>query len=309
MHTDILIIGAGISGITLARKLTAAGRQCIVLDKGRGVGGRMSTRRRDDVRFDHGAQFITVRDQRVQEMFDDLITQGIVREWFRADDTPRYCGTQGMSRIVSALAEGCDVRTGIEAQSLSHDGTVWSVACANGNVFTATTVVSSAPVPQTLGLVDNGDVQLGGQVRTQLEAIVYERCIAALVTCTSPCDVRSISHPDVAYIGDNLDKGISPLPAYTIHATPEFSERMWDANRNEVARCLAQCVFGKDLVGVSDIDVHGWKFSRPITISSATCIHALEHPSLVLIGDAFGGPRVEGAIISALDAAELILGC
>lgn len=308
MHTDIIIIGAGISGVTLARKLTAAGRQCIVLDKGRGVGGRMSTRRRDDVRFDHGAQFITVRDQRVQEMVDDLITQGIVREWFRADDTPRYCGTQGMSRIVSALAEGCDVRTGIEVQSLAHDGAVWSVPCANGDIFTATTIVSSAPVPQTLGLVDNGHVQLGGQVRAQLEAIVYERCIAALVTCTSPRDVRNISHPDVAYIGDNLDKGISSLPAYTIHASPEFSERMWDADRNEVARCLAQCVFGKDLVGVSDIDVHGWKFSRPITISSATCIHALEHPSLVLIGDAFGGPRVEGAMISALDAAELMMG-
>ena len=197
----------------------------------------------------------------------------------------------------------------MEVTSLEHDGTSWTVRCADGSNFTADTIVSSAPVPQTVQLLSNGNVVLNEHVHTVLASITYERCIASLVRTTSPHDVRAVAHPDIAYIGDNLDKGISPLPAYTIHATPEFSERMWDANRNEVARCLAQCVFGKDLVGVSDIDVHGWKFSRPITISSATCIHALEHPSLVLIGDAFGGPRVEGAIISALDAAELILGC
>lgn len=303
LHTDILIIGAGISGITLARALSRAGQQCIVLDKGRGIGGRMSTRRRDDVRFDHGAQFITVRDERMQQMFDELIAHGIVREWFRADGIPRYCGTQGMSRIVSALAEGCDVRTGVEVESLTHDGAVWSIACTNGEVFTATTVVSSAPVPQTLQLLDNGHVRLDEEMRAQLDTIAYERCIAALVTCTTPHDVRTISHPDVAYIGDNLDKGISPLPAYTIHASPEFSERMWDAARNEMATHLAQCVFGEALEGVVAVDVHGWKFSRPLTSSPTTFVQACARPSLILIGDAFGGPRVEGAIISALDAA------
>lgn len=302
MHTDVLIIGAGISGITLARTLTAAGRQCVVVDKGRGVGGRMSTRRRDDLRFDHGAQFITVRDQRVQRIFDDLVSDGIAREWFRADGIPRYCGTQGMSRIVSALAEGCDVRTDTEVQSVAHDGTLWTITCTNGEVFTAAIVVSSAPVPQTLQILDNGNVELDDHVRPQLEAIVYERCIAALVACTSPCDVRSIQHPDVAYVGDNFDKGISPLPSYTIHGTPEFSERMWDADRSAVATHLARCAFGEALEGVTVVDVHGWKFSRPLTTSPTTFVQALVHPSLILIGDAFGGPRVEGAIISALDA-------
>ncbi len=307
MHFDIIIIGAGISGVTLAQHLTAAGKRTLVLDKGLGLGGRMSTRRRGDTWYDHGAQFITVRDERVQQMFDELIAHGIVREWFRAEGIPRYCGTQGMSRIVSALAEGCDVRTGVEVESLTHDGAVWSIACTNGEVFTATTVVSSAPVPQTLQLLDNDHVRLDDDVQTQLDAITYERCIAALVTCTSPHDVQTISHPDVAYIGDNLDKGISTQPAYTIHATPEFSKRMWDADRSEVAKHLAACVFGDALEGVTDIDVHAWKFSRPITTTETTFLRAVDHPPLIVIGDAFGGSRVEGAIISALDAAEDIL--
>ena len=310
MHTDILIIGAGISGVTLARKLTAAGRQCIVLDKGRGVGGRMSTRRRDDVRFDHGAQFITVRDERVQKMFAQLVADGVVREWFRAstDGLPRYCGVQGMSSIVAAVAAGSDFRTSIEVTSLEHDGTSWTVRCADGSNFTADTIVSSAPVPQTVQLLSNGNVVLNEHVHTVLASITYERCIASLVRTTSPHDVRAVVHPDIAYIGDNYDKGISESPAYTIHATPEFSERMWDADRSEVAKHLAACVFGDTLEGVTDIDVHGWKFSRPVTTTETTFLRAVDQPPLIVIGDAFGGPRVEGAIISALDAAELMMG-
>jgi predicted NAD/FAD-dependent oxidoreductase len=57
---------------------------------------------------------------------------------------------------------------------------------------------------------------------------------------------------------------------------------------------------------VIDVDVHGWKFSRPIDQSATTVFEAVMRPQLLLIGDAFGGARVEGAMISALDAAARI---
>ena len=42
---DIVVIGAGMSGIACARVLRAAGLPVRLIDKGRGVGGRMATRR------------------------------------------------------------------------------------------------------------------------------------------------------------------------------------------------------------------------------------------------------------------------
>ncbi|MFW5743027.1 MAG: NAD(P)-binding protein [Spirochaetota bacterium] len=39
------MVGAGIAGLTAARRLVDASRDVTVLDKGRGVGGRMATRR------------------------------------------------------------------------------------------------------------------------------------------------------------------------------------------------------------------------------------------------------------------------
>jgi len=55
--TDIIIIGAGIAGLACARPLADAGLHVIIIDKGRGIGGRVATRRADDLRFDHGAPY------------------------------------------------------------------------------------------------------------------------------------------------------------------------------------------------------------------------------------------------------------
>ena len=55
------------AGVVAARELTRNGDDVVVMDKGRSPGGRMATRRDGDARFDHGAQFFTVRDELFQQ--------------------------------------------------------------------------------------------------------------------------------------------------------------------------------------------------------------------------------------------------
>jgi predicted NAD/FAD-dependent oxidoreductase len=54
---DVAIIGAGIAGLCAALTLTQAGLKVVIVDKARGVGGRMATRRLGGAVIDHGAQF------------------------------------------------------------------------------------------------------------------------------------------------------------------------------------------------------------------------------------------------------------
>ncbi len=61
----ILVVGAGISGCVCAYQLSKAGHDVVVIEKGRGVGGRMATRRVGGARIDHGAQFLTARSTRM----------------------------------------------------------------------------------------------------------------------------------------------------------------------------------------------------------------------------------------------------
>jgi predicted NAD/FAD-dependent oxidoreductase len=56
-----VVVGAGISGCVCAYELSKAGHEVVVVEKGRGVGGRMATRRMQGARIDHGAQFLTAR--------------------------------------------------------------------------------------------------------------------------------------------------------------------------------------------------------------------------------------------------------
>ena len=73
--TRIAIIGAGMAGLACARMLAVAGMMPVILDKGRGIGGRLATRRAPEGRqFDHGAQYVTAKDPGFAALLTD---QGI----------------------------------------------------------------------------------------------------------------------------------------------------------------------------------------------------------------------------------------
>ena len=66
----IVVVGAGISGCVCGYELSKAGHEVVVVEKGRGVGGRMATRRMQGARIDHGAQFLTVRSPRMLTLLE-----------------------------------------------------------------------------------------------------------------------------------------------------------------------------------------------------------------------------------------------
>ena len=79
---DVIIVGAGIAGLAAAQQLTASGLKVCVLEKSRGVGGRLATRRittlHGEVLVDHGAQYFTCRSLAFQEVLAPLLAQGTV---------------------------------------------------------------------------------------------------------------------------------------------------------------------------------------------------------------------------------------
>ena len=75
----VAVVGAGMAGVACARTLLQAGLRVTLLDKSRGVGGRMATRRTEFGGFDHGAQFFTVRDPRFARALKTA--PGLVEPW------------------------------------------------------------------------------------------------------------------------------------------------------------------------------------------------------------------------------------
>ncbi len=77
----IAVVGAGISGLLLASALRARGESVIVLEKSRGMGGRLATKRVGNAVFDQGAQFFTAKDSRFSELVAHWQARGVVTHW------------------------------------------------------------------------------------------------------------------------------------------------------------------------------------------------------------------------------------
>ncbi|MFZ4816805.1 MAG: NAD(P)/FAD-dependent oxidoreductase [Phototrophicaceae bacterium] len=328
MSKHILVVGAGMAGISAARTLQQAGHQVTVLDKGRGVGGRMATRRVNAAVFDHGAQFFTVRDPRFAALVEGLQANGDAHLWANgfpnaqgeqsAEGHPRYRGTQGMNSIPKALAVGLTVHTSTQVSQInSHDGR-WQII-VNGvpdgtpQHFEADALVMTPPAEQTLTLMRSGNVTLPADALLALEAIQFHPCFAVMVTLDRPSAIAApggvfVNGEPISWIADNQQKGISAVPCVTIHASPTFTRAHYDTPQDEVARLLIEAAH--DYLGdavVTDQAVHRWRYSQPSVLHPEATLLVTAPAPVAFAGDAFNSARVEGAALSGIAAAEALI--
>lgn len=315
--TDVLIIGAGMSGIAAASELSRAGPRVMVVDKGRAVGGRMASRRIGEAVFDHGAQFITARSDRFSHRMQEWCTQGAVREWCRGfsvaqDGHPRWRGNPSMTALPKYLAEGIEVLLKTKITSISLKGDHWSVALEDGASISSAAVLLTAPVPQSLALLDAGNFEMSADARKRLEAIQYERCLAVLAVLDGPSGMSapgamSFEGGPLSWITDNQLKGISPVPCVTLHASHAFSLKNWNADRENAGKILLDSAAPWIHSKVKEFQIHGWLYSKPLRVHEEPCAVLHSQPTLVMAGDAFAGPKVEGAARSGWAASKILL--
>ena len=190
-RADILIVGAGMAGLTAATALQATGYSVRVIDKGRAVGGRLASRRIGAATFDHGAQFMTARDSRFAAMIDQWREAGVVEEWYRhsgegSEGYPRWRGCPTMTAVAQHLARPLHLLVEKRVVALRRDPAGWVAALASGETLLAHAVLLTPPVPQSLALLDAGRMELPPATRTHLESIDYERCLAVMAVLDGP---------------------------------------------------------------------------------------------------------------------------
>lgn len=320
---DCLIIGAGMSGLIAAHTLHSAGWKVMVLDKGRGVGGRMATRRINQARFDHGAQFFTVRDARFGKFVAEWQAASVVTEWSKGfprpgevyvdDGHPRYRGIPSMTAVAKHLSLNLDVRTSMRVQRVAITGDLWNVETDEGVQLKAPHLLLSMPVPQALALLAAGGVQLPDSTQVALASIGYDPCFAVLAVLDGPSSIPppgaiQIDGELIRWIADNTQKGVSPDAwAVTIHASADFTREHFDTDVDTVAQQLigeAQDWLGSP---VREYQVQRWRYSQPLEPYPERFVYTEIPPFVAFTGDAFGASRVEGAALSGLAAADALL--
>ncbi|MEM9465516.1 MAG: FAD-dependent oxidoreductase [Actinomycetota bacterium] len=318
----VLVIGAGIAGVSAARRLLDVGvdRDDVrIVDKGRGVGGRMASRRVDTpagtARFDHGAQFFTTRSDAFTETVSAAVDAGAVLEWTRgfgpaADGYPRWRGVDGMTSLCKWMADDAGLRPTLGHRILDLGDELAT--------HPADAVIHTAPVPQALATFAYCGLLPEPGLAQRLAAIRYKPTIAVLVAPSSdPTGLaphggaQYVDHPDLAFVTDNRAKGISSVPAVTVHLSNELSAAMWeDSDDAVVARALtaAADVLGEaaDPVRAVAVQVQRWRYAGPVEVWPDPTVVWGSAPRIALAGEAFAGPKVEGAFLSGRAAADAV---
>lgn len=310
------------AGLSAARALTQRGWDVVVLDKGRGVGGRMATRRLERARLDHGAQYFSAKTPEFQRLVQDLSAEGVVMKWpmerdSTADvsfDHPRYVGVDGMNAVAKAVARNLTVLTNETVVSFRAEASGWVVETESGGQYRADSLLITIPAPQALSLAQKCGFMLEATDRDAIAAITYRPCIAVMVALNqtgripAPGAIRYESG-DIAWVADNTQKGISPdQPSVTIHANADFSQAHFDDDLNEIGRQLINQIH--DYIptdAVSAVQVHRWRYSLADGRHPDPFLSATAPFSLLFGGDGFGAGNVEGAFTSGLRMAEFLL--
>lgn len=306
----VVIVGAGMSGLTAANELVASGHEAVVLDKGRTVGGRMASKRLEGARFDHGAQHFSVRSAAFGEMVRELSFAGVVGVWYEGVSLttdnglePRYRGVPAMRSICEHLAEGLGVRTSALVAGVTNEG----VTLASGELISADAVIVTAPIPQTLDLID--PALISADHRLMLESIEYNPCIAVLAVLDSDPDLPDGRlAPDagpISWIADNHHKGVSEIPAVTIHSTPAYAHDKLEADASAWLEDLLGEFERLTRTPVVTATAHRWRYSMPTNPLDTGFLDL--GTGVWLAGEAFSGARIEGAYTSGKTVAAAVV--
>ena len=298
--SDVVVVGAGLSGVACARALQEAGVGVRVVDRGHVPGGRMASRTLWDRKVDLGASYLTVSDDGFAAVVDDWASRGLAREWtdtFCAlgDGGPevkqgpvRWAAPHGLRALVEDLATGLEVE---RADLIDVSGL--------GEV-----VVLAMPDPQAVRLV--GDHPVGAALTREWEPVLAlaARWPTRTWDGASPSgrfDGAFVNDDEVlAWVADDGRRRGDDAPVLVAHSTPVFAAGHLADPAAAGPAMTAALLDLLDLGEPDDVHVHRWTFARPTGEREAA--YALEQDTDRLVGvcgDGWGPtPKVETAWLS-----------
>lgn len=315
----VLVVGAGLAGLTCAQHLMRRGHRVVVLDKGRAPGGRASTRvDAHGQRFDHGAQFFTARSEPLLEHVQRWRQDGVVDVWeprlgpgtsrcTRRD--PWWVGTPGMGSVAARLAEGLTIHSRETVTAVAHDGKEWQVMASSR--WTADALVLAMPAPQCANLLDPASA-----VAQFAASAALDPCWAGMLRvegAPARFDLLERDEGVLAWAAREASKPRRDVVAgselWVVHAGPQWSREHLEDPPEDVAHAMAGALAAELDVPIPSVHAvaHRWRYAKP-TVRPRAGAADDARTRLTVCGDWVEGARIESAVNSGVAAADRVLG-
>ncbi|PSP66866.1 NAD/FAD-dependent oxidoreductase [Halobacteriales archaeon QH_8_67_27] len=340
--TEIGVVGAGAAAAAATYVLDGAvpSAEVTILEKSRGVCGRAATRRRGDVTYDYGANYVKSDDERVVELLTETLdseglvdvtdpiytfdAEGTVSEGRDADDH-KWTYESGLTQIAERLLGETDatVHNSTRAETLVRDGEQWRVVDTDGDEWGPfDALLLNPPAPQTAALLR--DAEWDDRARANLadaaEEVPYRTIWTAILGYGFEIDrpYYALVNPDrdheVGWIAreeckaGHVPDGESVL---VVQANPGWSvDHYGDDPTENVAELADRSADVLGDAGLADpewTDHQGWRYALPDEGVRQSAVDDAAAADLYALGDWVAGEaRLHAALRNGLDTGEQV---
>lgn len=316
----VAVVGAGMAGLACATALQRVNIDVMVFDKGRGPGGRMSSKRTVNGYLDMGAQYFTARDVRFKAQVQQWYEQGSVCSWSApiyqyyaqqltpsSDEQLRYIGVPAMHSPLQQMAQQLATNFETIISRVWSDSAGWWLQDATTKVYGPFEHVVLTLPPQQLA-------NLLADTHSAIPTTLLRPCWAVNLELSQPTGCAAggifIKEPQapVSWLAQQQTKpGRVQTENWLVHFSPDFSEQHLEAESLFFEQCavafLSQ-VLNQPLI-VSHCVSHRWRYAQLALDKPAMPANPLAN-GLWYAGDWARGGRVENAWLSGQAIAEQI---
>jgi predicted NAD/FAD-dependent oxidoreductase len=302
------------AGLACAEALSQQNFPVQLFDKGRGPGGRMSTRRiatpHGEAAFDHGAPAFAAEDVAFRQRLEAWITAGLAAPWPAAGNTS-YVGMPTMGAPIRQMAAGQSVRFATRVLKIEAAGPAWRLALDQGDPVEVDFVVVATPAEQAGELL----APVAPDFAAHAAAVRSVPCWTAMLAFGEKLPVvgdllRGDAGDAIGLaVRNNAKPGRAGPEAWVLQATPDWSRRHLETEPEWVAREMTD-VFAARIGIALPLPIarlaHRWRYASPVSSGPGPLIDAERR--IGVCGDWLAGTGVEAAWLSGTALAARIAG-
>lgn len=338
----VAVVGAGMAGLVCAQRLRQAGCDVMVVEKSRGLGGRVATRRLQGTHADHGTRYFMNQGLLSRSLIQSLSQQGVLKIWtstwheidaegrlqVSADRDSGYASPQGLTAVAKFLAHGLDIQLGQRVIALAPVNHTWTLTLESGtgrplSAVVADAVVLAIPAPQVLALLSPlADQPLPASFVEAIQSVEFAPCLTAIATyaATHQASLTEISWKAVRFPGDidlnwlSLDSSKQEhpqRPVLVVQSTAAYAHQYLESTDLQLAGHHLLAKAARSLLpwfhSPEELQVHRWRYAFVSRALSVPCLFSAEPLPIASCGDWCGGDSLENALHSGWAAAQEIL--